>query len=649
MKRHKIRFIAAFLMMSRLCFGQNEPLFWQNPIREELNVFGVKDFFLHREKETYYLVGTQYKNPFEQKTGISLYQSNNIRQWKAVAQILDTKDISKKSWYLDIFNAPEIHSYKNKYYLIFNGGNSAINPYKKTGFGIAVCDKIDGKYTILNPKKALFDCNHATLVFDEKQQPFVVYEMDGRFYSVGIDLEKGITRGVHKEFLGPTEMGQDYKYLDVPQFFVKNGQYHLIFSQFYGGYVVKVFHYKANSLFGTYKPVENEPLYTWLEVEADEQVKATYPSKNGFAPPTQVIFSNQIVELQKDQFAMVYHSSEKYSEPYLCIDAFTWRGDSIKINYPKAAFQGLNLTTITRFIATHGYENCLEIKNQEVRVVIEPNLGGRVLIYEKNGKNILYVDSTKNGWTFKKNGMTQPSAGRFDIGPEATTPKRNATWVGAWTPEIIDNQSVKITSAIDSVAGIQMVRTFSLDAFSSHLTCTQTVTNVSKKDIRGNHWGRTFAVGGGISLVPKNPNSRFPKGYCIYRPPFNGIDFKPADEPNVAVREGIIEIKNTPSEPKFVMDNTEGWLSYIAPNNLLFIKKYPIYPNRPYGEVSAATSSIWYFKDTMVEIEPIGPQEILKTGESFSFTEDWWLFEYDFPKDRNLNLSKFKQLLDTIK
>jgi hypothetical protein len=35
----------------------------------------------------------------------------------------------------------------------------------------------------------------------------------------------------------------------------------------------------------------------------------------------------------------------------------------------------------------------------------------------------------------------------------------------------------------------------------------------------------------------------------------------------------------------------------------------------------------------MCELEPIGPQEILKPGAKASFTEDWWVAAEKFPGD----------------
>jgi hypothetical protein len=629
--------------------AQNQIMSWQNPIREGLNPYGIKDIFIHTENNQFYLVGTDYKNPFKSNNNVRLYTSNDLNIWKASENLIQPRYISSQSWCYDIFNAPEIHKYKNKYYLTFNGGNSIKRPYKKTGFGVAVSDKINGPYRLLNPEMMLFESNQATIVIDDQGQAFVIYELDGRFYSVALDLEKGKSLSAPKEFLGPQELKENYKYLDAPQFYKKNNRYHLIFSQFYGGYIVKVFHYVADSLFGTYREVEDQPLYTWLEIEADENIKAVYPSKNGFAPPTQVVFSNQIINLPDSLHAIAYHSSEKYAEPALCIEPFDWRDDTIIIQNPKAKYQGINTNTTIRYLTYAGYDSCVEIKNKHTTVIVEPNYGGRILVYQIDGKNILYTDSTKNGWTYKKDGFSEPTAGRFDIGPEATMSKRNFSWLGAWTPEIISQNKVRLSSITDSTLKIKIEREFTLDPISSHLTCKQTVFNQGTEAFLTNYWGRTFAVGHGISLVPKNPQSRFPKGYCIYRPPLNSIDFKPAPEPNVRVRDGIIEIKDIPSNPKFVMDNSEGWLAYAAPNDLLFIKKYPVYGGKYSREVTGATSSIWYNKDKMVEIEPIGHEEVILPGESASFTEDWWLLDFKFPQDRNMDLTQFRQLLNAVR
>ena len=66
----------------------------------------------------------------------------------------------------------------------------------------------------------------------------------------------------------------------------------------------------------------------------------------------------------------------------------------------------------TAIITQYGFNNCIELKNNEVRVVLEPNIGGRVLVYELNGKNVLYRDSTQDGAVFKT-GPGSPAGGEI--------------------------------------------------------------------------------------------------------------------------------------------------------------------------------------------------------------------------------------------
>ena len=44
-----------------------------------------------------------------------------------------------------------------------------------------------------------------------------------------------------------------------------------------------------------------------------------------------------------------------------------------------------------RYVSEHGYDNCIELTNDRIRVVLEPNVGGRVLIYALKGNNVQKV------------------------------------------------------------------------------------------------------------------------------------------------------------------------------------------------------------------------------------------------------------------
>ena len=277
-----------------------------------------------------------------------------------------------------------------------------------------------------------------------------------------------------------------------------------------------------------------------------------------------------------------------------------------------------------KVVKAFGHENCIELKNKTTRVVLTPS-GGRVLSYEINGVNALYLSESDS------QGKGGSSAGRFDIGPERVLPRHDLLWSGPYTGEVTGNRSAKFTSGKDKASGFQIVREFKLAAKGTHLRIKQTVINVSDNTSQVCYWCRTFVHGQGICVVPVTGHSRMPRKHVIYE---NGttVNFLPEDE-KISQRDGYVLVEGPPRMPKLGFDSKAGWMAYLMRNDLLFVKGWPTYPKRPYNEMAGLTLSIWYPDGPMCELEPIGPQEILKPGAKASFTEDWWVAAEKFPGD----------------
>ncbi len=282
-----------------------------------------------------------------------------------------------------------------------------------------------------------------------------------------------------------------------------------------------------------------------------------------------------------------------------------------------------------------GYNNCVVLKNEKTRVVLGPHCGGRVLEYSFDGRNSIHLDPAQNGWIYDP--MKQeidPMGGRFDIGPERMIPAHPLLWLGAWKSEIIGPRQARMISQDDAVTGVRLIRDFRLDEKTSRLICTQTMKNISKDTKPWCYWGRTTAIGGGIVVMPLNPRSRFPKGYAVYETDYT-INFLPTVDPNVEVKDGFCVVRGPPVQSKFGFDNEDGWFAYLMPNNLMFVKKFTVYPDRIYNEMAAITASLFYWKNQFCELEPIGPKEKIPLGGSVSFTEEWRLLPYKFPLNRD--------------
>ncbi len=307
---------------------------------------------------------------------------------------------------------------------------------------------------------------------------------------------------------------------------------------------------------------------------------------------------------------------------------------------------------MARVTPFHGYAKAIEITRGNARVVLCPQIGGRVLEFSVDGKDAMYLEPAEKTW---QPGQPAPSsAGRFDYGPELTVIQHPTLWSGEWTGEITGQYSARLTSPKDDKAGIQLVRDFELASSGKngadapyHLVCKQTIHNISREVREVCHWGRSFSPGGGICVIPLGDRaSRFPSKYAMYEDSAI-INVRNTDD-KIRERDGFLEILAPPRKPKLGFDSTGGWLGYAMPNNTVFVKRFATHPDRVYNEAAGLTLSVWYPTGPRIELEPIGPRERLQPGESASFTEDWSLMPFPYPKEgQQVDLKALEALVTT--
>jgi hypothetical protein len=282
-----------------------------------------------------------------------------------------------------------------------------------------------------------------------------------------------------------------------------------------------------------------------------------------------------------------------------------------------------------RAVPSHGYAKTIVLAHGDARAVLSPEAGGRVLEFSRGGKDAMWFDPGEA--ERKPSQGERSSAGRFDIGPELTTPRHPALWGGDWTGEVTGECSSRLTSPQDEATGVQLVRDFelSMKAGVPRLDCKQTIRNISDETKEYCHWGRSFSPGGGICLVPLAGKSRFPSKYAMYEDSAI-INVRPEDD-QIRERDGFLEILAPPRKPKLGFDSQAGWLAYAMPSGGLFVKRFKVDPDLVYSEAAGLTISVWYPAGARIELEPIGPRERLAPGETASFTEEWFLLDLPYP------------------
>ena len=300
--------------------------------------------------------------------------------------------------------------------------------------------------------------------------------------------------------------------------------------------------------------------------------------------------------------------------------------------------------------ATFGaYDQAIEMQRGDVRVVLCPQAGGRVLEFSLAGKQALYLDEAKEReWQPGGKGAAM-TAGRFDYGPELVVTPHPQIWSGMWTAKILGSFEVELTSPREEAAGMQVRRTFRLvDSADggSRLQCEQTLTNIGSTNREVCHWGRSFSPGGGICLIPLGDRpSRFPSKYAMYED--SAIINVHNKDDLIRERDGFLEILAPPRKPKLGFDSYAGRLAYVMPSDLLLVKRFAADPNRVYNEAAGLTLSVWYPEGPRIELEPIGPREVLAPGAQATFTEEWELFSFSFPDaSEAVDLAAIRKLLN---
>lgn len=132
--------------------------------------------------------------------------------------------------------------------------------------------------------------------------------------------------------------------------------------------------------------------------------------------------------------------------------------------------------------------------------------------------------------------------------------------------------------------------------------------------------------------MPVDADSRFPNQYLVYTgwPDFH-IVMRPKD-PAVMVRDGVAVV-GPALAVKLGFDGSAGWIAHLMPGGQMFLKRYAVHRDRRYADIAGLTASLWSDGKSILEIEPLGPEELLAPGASAAFSEDWWLLPYPYPGD----------------
>ena len=263
----------------------------------------------------------------------------------------------------------------------------------------------------------------------------------------------------------------------------------------------------------------------------------------------------------------------------------------------------------------------LQAPGPRIEAAVSPDRWGQIVGYRLGGEDILWPSAKGN------------SGFRLDIGPEPRTVPVPHPEIDrrAWEWAKVGDLAVTMKSPPCPSLGLQVHRQVSIDGGTGALSVVSRMKNISAQEQSWCFWDRTLAQGGGFTIIPLNPRSRFKAKWALGRQgakrPWDYDGDAPAHE-NCRVIDGVLVVKSVGTPTKVGADSDAGWIGY-ARGSLLFVKYYAYDPKGSYTD--GGLSVAHYFSQAFAELEPISPEVALPPSGEYVFPERWTLVRLDAP------------------
>lgn len=319
-------------------------------------------------------------------------------------------------------------------------------------------------------------------------------------------------------------------------------------------------------------------------------------------------------------------------------------------------------------VKQRGYKGCetISMQNDQVELLIAPQLGGRIIQYRLGVNEMLWIDRELIAKKPPESGVG-PDGKWINYGGDKLWPAPQGwggpdEWPGPPGPvpnaeglpykaRIVEAKGsegiVELTGPKDPYTGIRFSRKIRVFDDSTRVSIESTMTNVDTKPRRWGIWSVTQMDCTGPNksgfnpliraFCPINPKSVYPNGYkLLYGPADN-----PAWQPDAENK--MMRVQYGRQVGKIALDSTAGWLAVVnGRNGRCMVQRFKTFPDKKYPD--GASVEFWINAggtiktgDTEVEIpndvkqtppyleaELISPFANLKPGESYSVQTDWY-------------------------
>jgi hypothetical protein len=273
----------------------------------------------------------------------------------------------------------------------------------------------------------------------------------------------------------------------------------------------------------------------------------------------------------------------------------------------------------------NGIPACRRLSNGEVEAIVTTSFGPRILFYGPvGGENILAELPGESVMT--ELGEFRPWGGhRLWAAPEVM-PRTYAPDDRPVEVAVDDEYAINLVGAVEESTGIQKSLYLRIDPEGTGLTVLHGITNRSMWDIELAPWALTILKGGGRVILPQEPY-RAHSEYLLPARPLVLWHYTDLSDSRWKIGPKFIQLATDAGKPepqKIGIANHQGWGAYLF-DGTLFVKRFVYRDWMHYPDFGSNTET--YTAGTFIELESLGPLDILAPGDTAEHVEVWSLFE----------------------
>jgi hypothetical protein len=264
------------------------------------------------------------------------------------------------------------------------------------------------------------------------------------------------------------------------------------------------------------------------------------------------------------------------------------------------------------------------LTNGIVDVVVSLDFGPRVLRYGFAGGANMFAEAPKPPIPTDLGDWHPRGGHRLWVSPESMP--------GSYAPDNVrvdhtrrDDRRASFRQPTDA-AGIEKHLDVRLAATGTRATVTHTIINRAYWPIRVAPWAITAVSPRATAVIPQPPFRSHAVDLLPARPlvQWSFTDFT---DPRWSIGSRLVRLRpdSARAEPQKVgAGNADGWCAVVADDERVFVKRFDWNSRAEYPDFGC-NNEVFTAGDYL-EVETLGPLQVLRPGDSTSHVEDWYLF-----------------------